>query len=367
MQACAPYAAMLLVQFAYGGSNILMKIALEKGLNQIVFVVYRHVIAVILLGPFAYVIESRKQRPLLSLSVIIKIFLLSSLGTTIHLNVYYAGLAYTSPTVASALSNVIPSLTFIMAVLLGMEKVKTESPRGWAKMLGTAICISGSLVFTFWKGGYLFKSFENRALINIYSTKGSAGEYRHAKENWIKGSALILTSHFAWSAWLVLQAVVHKVYPARLSLNTLICFFASIQSSFLALFFARTPAIWKLDWNVQLLTIIYSGAVISALGYYLQTWCISHKGPVFVAMFSPLLVVIVGLFSAFAFAERLHLGSLIGTGIIVVGLYCVLWGKRQDNSAARKPDEGKGLADGKASETSINDYPMTNPDTSEGK
>jgi hypothetical protein len=57
MQVCAPYAAMLLVQFAYGGSNILMKIALEKGLNQIVFVVYRHLIAMILLGPFAYVIE----------------------------------------------------------------------------------------------------------------------------------------------------------------------------------------------------------------------------------------------------------------------------------------------------------------------
>ncbi|KAL3577286.1 hypothetical protein D5086_022569 [Populus alba] len=353
MQTWAPYAAMLLVQLAYGGSNILMKIALEKGLNQIVFVVYRHVIAVIL-----------KQRPSLSLSVIIKIFVLSSLGTTIHLNVYYAGLAYTSPTVASALSNVIPSLTFIMAVLLGMEKVKTESPRGWAKMLGTSICISGSLVFTFWKGGYLFKSFENRALINIYSTKGSAGEHRHAKENWIKGSALILTSHVAWSAWLILQAIVYKVYPARLSLNTLICFFASIQSSFLALFFARTTAIWKLDWNVQLLTIIYCGVVNSALGYYLQTWCISHKGPVFVAMFSPLLVVIVGLFSAFAFAERLHLGSLIGTGLIAVGLYCVLWGKRQDNSAAQKPDEGRGLADGEALEISINDYPLTNPDTS---
>jgi hypothetical protein len=93
-----------------------------------------------------------------------------------------------------------------------MEKVKTESPRGWAKMLGTTICISGSLVFTFWKGGYLFKSFENRALINIYSTKGSAGEYRHAKENWIKGSALILTSHVAWSAWLILQVVIRLFY-----------------------------------------------------------------------------------------------------------------------------------------------------------
>ena len=57
MQACAPYAAMVLVQLFYGGSNILMKIALEKGLNQLVFVVYRHIIAMTLLGTFAFVIE----------------------------------------------------------------------------------------------------------------------------------------------------------------------------------------------------------------------------------------------------------------------------------------------------------------------
>ena len=62
---------------------------------------------------------------------------------------------------------------------------------------------------------------------------------------------LILT----WTQFL--QAVVYKLYPALLSLNVLICFFASLQSSFLALFFARNPALWKLEWNVQLLTIIY--------------------------------------------------------------------------------------------------------------
>ena len=39
-------------------------------------------------------------------------------GTTIHQNVYYAGLEYTSPTVASALGSVIPALTFTLAVLL---------------------------------------------------------------------------------------------------------------------------------------------------------------------------------------------------------------------------------------------------------
>ncbi|CAL2236281.1 unnamed protein product [Prunus armeniaca] len=136
--------------------------------------------AMVLVGPFAYVLERRKQRPSLSFSVAAKIFVLALFGTTIYLNVYYAGLAYTSPTVACALSNVIPSLTFLMAVLLGLEKLKIRTARGQAKVAGTLFCIGGSLVFTFWKGGYLFKGF-----VNI-----SVGEMRHEKENWIKGHFL---------------------------------------------------------------------------------------------------------------------------------------------------------------------------------
>ncbi|XP_059444694.1 WAT1-related protein At5g07050-like [Corylus avellana] len=354
MEACASYGAMVLIQFAYGVGNILIKIALEKGLNQFVFVVYRHIIAMLLLGPFAYVLE-RKHRPSLSYSVITKIFLLSSFGTTIHLNVYYAGLAYTSPTVASALSNVIPSLTFLIAVVLRMETVKISSAKGQAKVLGTLICIGGALTFTFWKGGYLLKGFVPRPLIDICSTNASACKLSHGKDNWIKGSALILTSHIAWSAWLILQAVVSKVYPARLSLNTLICFFASLQSSFLALFFARNPTLWKLEWNMQLLTIIYAGVVLSSLVYYLQTWCISKKGPVFAAMFTPLLLIIVGIFSAIAFAERLHLGSLVGAVLIIVGLYCVLWAKKAENLVTGQPENGKGYDDKKMVEISINE------------
>ncbi|CAL2252554.1 unnamed protein product [Prunus armeniaca] len=261
-----------------------------------------HVMAMVFVGPFACVLE-RKQRPSLSFSVAAKIFVLALFGTTIHLNVYYAGLAYTSPTVACALSDVIPSLTFLTAVLLGLEKLKFRTARGQAKVAGTLFCIGGSLVFTFWKGGYLFKGFVKRPLINI-----SVGEMRHVKENWIKGVLLILTSHIAWSAWLILQAVVSKVYTARLLLTTMICFFASLQSSFLDLFFSRNPISWRLEWNLQLSNIAYCGVVISALACYLQTWCISYKGPVFAAMFSPLQVIIVALFSAISFAERLHFG-----------------------------------------------------------
>ncbi|XWS38100.1 hypothetical protein CRYUN_Cryun19dG0101600 [Craigia yunnanensis] len=272
MKNCGFCVAMVLVQFAYGGSNIPIKITLEKGLNQFVFVVYRHIIATLLLGPMAYVLE-RKERPSLSVSAFGKIFLLSSLGTTIYPNVYYAGLDYTSPTVATALSNVIPSLTFLMAVFLRLEKVKIRSASGQAKVLGTIICIGGSLVFTFWSGGYQFKGFVDGTLINIYSTKlGSVGKLRHREENWLKGSCLIRISTIAWSGWLVLQ-----------------------------------------------------GVVVSALSNCIQTWCINCKGPVFSSTFAPLCIVIVAIFSAIAFAERLHLGSLVGACLIIVGsLHCAL-------------------------------------------
>ncbi|KAI4368001.1 hypothetical protein MLD38_016618 [Melastoma candidum] len=332
MKSGLSYLVMVMVQLAYGLSNILVKIALARGLNLLVFTIYRHLIATVLLGPFAYVLE-RKQLPLLSFKVLAEIFILSSFGTTVHLNVYYTGLAYTSPTVAGAMSNVIPGMTFLIAVILGMETVKLKTAGGRAKLLGMLACISGSLLFTFWKGGFMLPSFFERPIINIYVTGNHQGVPRHHQESWIKGSVLILLSDIAFSAWLIFQAVLYKALPARLSLTTLICFFASFQSSVLALFFARDPGMWKLDWNMQLLTILYCGVVISAFIYYLQTWCISHRGPVFAAMFSPLLLVIVSIFSAIAFKEQLHLGSLVGAVIIVMGLYAVLWGKTKEGVA----------------------------------
>ncbi|CAL8105181.1 unnamed protein product [Prunus armeniaca] len=169
----------------------------------------RHVMAMVLVGPFAYVLERRKQRPSLSFSVAAKIFVLALFGTTIYLSVYYAGLAYTSPTVACALSNVIPSLTFLMAVLLGLEKLKIRTARGQAKV---AAHFSALVVL-------------------LFSLSGKEDTY--------------------------LKAVVSKVYTARLSLTTMICFFALLQSSFLDLFFARNPISWRLEWNLQLSIIAY--------------------------------------------------------------------------------------------------------------
>ena len=88
-----------------------------------------------------------------------------------------------------------------------METLNIASIRGQAKVLGTLICIGGTLTFTFWKGRYLFKGFVHRPLIIICSTNSC--ELSHGKDNWIKGAARILTRHIAWSAWLILQVMYY--------------------------------------------------------------------------------------------------------------------------------------------------------------
>ncbi|TQD86821.1 hypothetical protein C1H46_027585 [Malus baccata] len=81
-------------------------------------------------------------------------------------------------------------------------------------------------------------------------------------------------------------------------------------------------------------------------------------------MFTPLPVVLVAVFSAIAFAERLHFGSLIGALLIIVGLYCVLWGKRKDGLVGEHTEiEKVTVDDNKVVEIYMSEISVVNPVT----
>ncbi len=48
-------ATLLLVQLNYGGYNVIAKLALSGGINQLLFCVLCDVVALVILGPLAYV------------------------------------------------------------------------------------------------------------------------------------------------------------------------------------------------------------------------------------------------------------------------------------------------------------------------
>jgi hypothetical protein len=51
------HVAMLLLQFGYAGFHVVSRLALNMGISKLVFPVYRNIIALCLLVPFAYFLE----------------------------------------------------------------------------------------------------------------------------------------------------------------------------------------------------------------------------------------------------------------------------------------------------------------------
>ncbi|KAL0314436.1 UNVERIFIED_CONTAM: WAT1-related protein [Sesamum angustifolium] len=137
-----PLIAMLFAQFIYAVMYLLSKAAISSGIRPSVFVVYRQAIATLVLAPFAYFFE-RKKSPSLTWNLICKIFIVSTCGLTMTLNLHYIGLNYISATFATAVSNTIPTMVFIIAVLLRIEKLGLRERHGWAKVLGTAVVFQG--------------------------------------------------------------------------------------------------------------------------------------------------------------------------------------------------------------------------------
>lgn len=322
-----PALAMICVQFGFAGMNIISKVALNQGMSHFVLVVYRHAVATLVLLPFSYVLE-RNSRPPLTFRIFCEIFLCALFGSTLNQNFYYAALKYTSATFACALSNMLPAVTFLMAIPFGLERVGIRSLAGQAKVLGTLICVGGAMLLTLYKGMpiNLWPS-----PLDLRGGPGNANNNGSDSENLTKGSVLVVASCVSWSSWFIIQAKLSKRYPAQYSSTTLMCFLATIQSAVLTVIFERDHhSVWALGWDIKLLTSVYSGVVASGIAFSIMTWCIRRKGPLFVSVFSPLLLIIVAIMSSILLDEKLHLGSVMGSILIIGGLYGVVWGKTNE-------------------------------------
>ncbi|KAH0969325.1 hypothetical protein GBA52_028780 [Prunus armeniaca] len=113
-QDALPVAAMVTVECTNVGLNVLFKAATSKGLSYYVFIVYSNAIATLVLLPLFFIFR-RTGLPSFNLSLLSKVFLLGLIGFLADI-CGYKGLNYSSPTLSSAMSNLTPAFTFILAV-----------------------------------------------------------------------------------------------------------------------------------------------------------------------------------------------------------------------------------------------------------
>ncbi|WCJ19706.1 nodulin MtN21 /EamA-like transporter family protein [Euphorbia peplus] len=274
--------------------------------------------------PVAYFSERTNQAKMTK-KILFQIFL-CSLGVTGNQVLYYIGLEKSTPTIACALFNVIPALTFFLAVVLRQELVSIKHVSGQAKLAGTVICIAGAMVLSLYHGPLVNVGESN---IHWKYIEQSGSSSSSANSSSILGPMCILLSAVSWAICLTVQAKVIEKYPAPYTSTFIMSAMATIQCATIGLGVNHKLSQWSLRDPDRLIASLCTAAG-STITTCLTSWSIQKKGALYVSVFNPLLLVIITVLSWALLHEKIFTGILIGSVLVVGGLYAVLWGKDKE-------------------------------------
>ncbi|CAI9098497.1 OLC1v1035161C3 [Oldenlandia corymbosa var. corymbosa] len=302
-----PTVLMVVYHVIYAWMTIFLKLAAHDGMDLRVAVTYRFVFGAVSMVPIAFFFER------------------GALGQ----NLFLESLALTSATFASAMLNLMPATTFLIAVCTRLESVGWHTRAGKAKVFGTIIGIGGAMLFTFYKGPNITVWKTNVNLLNILpSHHQTSPKTQHS--NQALGTILAFLCCASVSLWFIIQAKAAQYYPCPLSFTALMIVMALVLNLIATSCLQRDWNEWKLGWNIRLVAVAFSGIVGTTFMYCLLTIVIPMRGPLFVSAFNPLIVVIVAIVGSLILEEDLYLGSLLGGLLIICGLYIICWGKSKE-------------------------------------
>ncbi|KAK3033554.1 hypothetical protein RJ639_032402 [Escallonia herrerae] len=300
-----PFAAMIFLQCTQVALSIIFKAATLKGMSYRVFIVYSYALSGLVLLPFAFIFE-RASSQLCG----------------------YKGIEYSSPTLASAISNLAPAFTFVLAIFCRMEKIEIRSLSSQAKIIGTILSILGALVVVIYKGPTLVRTSSNVSVLLYQPLKSS-------ESDWIAGGLLLTADYVLFSIWYIVQTDTVRKYPAELIVVSLYNLCVAIIAAPISYILESDSSAWKGLYGSSFATVIL-------------TWALRLKGPVYVALFTPLSIAIAAIMSGIFLGDSLYLGSVVGAVIISVGFYVVIWGKAKEDLVE---DEGLNSSEPPSPET----------------
>ncbi|WVZ52895.1 hypothetical protein U9M48_003899, partial [Paspalum notatum var. saurae] len=257
----------------------------------------------------------------------------------------YYGLWDTTSSYAVIFLNMIPLITFILSVVLRMERLPLGTVTGSQKIVGILLSIGGTMVISFYKG---------KALHLWGSILQHHNEPVPVANHHLRGTIFLLGSTFTFACWYPIQSMVNKTYPHRYWSSMATCFLGGLQTTLIGIILRRDRNTWKLGWNLQLLTIVYMRAFATAVRYNLESWVVAKRGPAYPPMFIPLItvftavlgsiflgdIITVGrlavstscfvLFIYLLAAKKFYVHIILGAATVITGLYVFLWGKSKE-------------------------------------
>ncbi|GAU36891.1 hypothetical protein TSUD_220600 [Trifolium subterraneum] len=181
--------------------------------------------------------------------------------------------------------------------------------------------MGGALTVTLYKGIPLISNVKEIGASEIYLTGTS---------DWIIGAFLLATGSLGLSVLYIVQTWVIREYPEELVVTSISCGLVVILSAIVALIVEGNSNIWTLRPDKELVVVCYSAIFVVSMRSVVYTWTFRKKGPIYVAMFYPLGMVIALGMGVIFLGDSLYLGSMIGAAIIAIGFYAVIWAQAQE-------------------------------------
>lgn len=127
-------------------------------------------------------------------------------------------------------------------------------------------------------------------------------------------------------------------YPCQYSSTALLSLMAALQATVFALCTEKDWSQWRLSPDIRLLTVMYTvyiklhfgcyktylrfklfwcmyvslqGMLVSGMMISLISWCVRMRGPLFVSVFNPLMLVLVAIASSLLLKEKLSVGRFV--------------------------------------------------------
>ncbi|KAJ8441907.1 hypothetical protein Cgig2_014376 [Carnegiea gigantea] len=326
-----PAAGMVSMQFVYATLALMNRAALLKGMSPWVFIFYRQTIATLVISPFAYFIRGALMWSKMGMKSFLLILVTAFIGVVLNQAAYFEGLYMASSSIASAASNLTPAVTFLIAAFMGLEQVNIKTMTSLAKIGGTAICVGGALSMALLRGPKLLNTQLQPLNSWLLQSLGLNDQ------TWLLGCLCLFAGSCCWSLWLILQVSVIAHYPDHLCLSAWMCFVSMLQAGLIAFFLEPDSRAWNLSSGLELSACMVSGILGSGIQFFVQSWCISRRGPFYSAMFTPLCTVITTVLACIFLHEEVYIGSLLGAVAVIIGLYVVLWGKSQEMKEKLEP------------------------------
>ncbi|RZB57420.1 4-diphosphocytidyl-2-C-methyl-D-erythritol kinase, chloroplastic/chromoplastic [Glycine soja] len=243
----------------------------------------------------------------------------------------FFGIGYCSPILATAMSDLIPAFTFILAIVFRIKKLDWKTNSTWAKSIGTLVSIAGALIITLYKGQAVIKNHPSNKL---FPKKHVSSE----QFDWVLGAVLLAGHSFVLSLLFIVQTWIIRNYPTELVIvltrSTLVAML-SIPPSLISV---TDPKALRLGFDVNLIAIAFQAIFGVSLRSIVHIWVMSKKGPLYVAMVKSIGIIFAVIMGIAFLGDSIYLGrhtflsclnhmknwSVLGAAII--------WGKSQEQA-----------------------------------